>query len=84
MRIDKCGILIVDEGEYEIGGSAWRSWGEVGFWAYYSLYVSSGCRVSDAAYFGAACDVVHDFLGSRLSGYIMACVALGKCPFALV
>ena len=84
MRIDDCGILIVGEGEYEIGGFAWQSWGEAGFWVYCSLWVSSGSRVSDAVYFRATCDNVHDSFKSRFCEFIVACLALGECVLALV
>ncbi|KAL5553872.1 hypothetical protein UlMin_041273 [Ulmus minor] len=47
--------------------------------------MSSGSRVSDAAYFGAACDNVHNYYGCRLYKlFVVACLALGEGIFSLV
>ena len=45
----------------------------------------SGSQVSDAAYFGAACDNVHNSFRCRLCGlFIAVCLVLGEGIFALV
>ena len=85
MMIDEGRILIVDKGKHKIGGPTWWSGRDAGFRVDCYACMSYGSQVSDAAYFGAACDNVHNSFGCRLYRFfIAASLALGECVLALV
>ena len=85
MRVDQSRILIVDEAEYQIGGSGLRIGRHAGFWIDCRTGMSSGSGVGDATHFGAACDDVHYSFRCRFRGlFVTACLALGECLLAFV
>ena len=77
MRVDQSGILIVDEAEHQVGGSALRSGREAGFRIDCRTGMSSSSRVGDATYFRAACDDVDYSLRCRFCRLLVAsCLTL--------
>ena len=85
MRVDQSAILIVDEAEYQVGGSGLRSGRHVVFWVDCRAGMLSGSGVGDATHFRAACDDVHYSFRYRLCGlFIAARLTLGECVLAFV